>query len=125
MTITCQGVNVLAVGSISISSTPIGAEIWLKPSSSGTYAYQGVTNATISGLVIGSYDIKLVKTGYQDWTTTAVIVTSGGTTVVDAALMGAHVATIPYNVMLQLSKHPLTDIGIKKFLDDWEKVPKK
>lgn len=45
--------------------------------------------------------------------------------VVDAALMGAHVATIPYNVMLQLSKHPLTDIGIKKFLDDWEKVPKK
>lgn len=45
--------------------------------------------------------------------------------VVDAALMGAHVATIPYNVMLQLAKHPLTDIGIKKFLDDWEKVPKK
>lgn len=45
--------------------------------------------------------------------------------VVDAALMGAHVATIPYNVMLQLSKHPLTDIGIKRFLDDWEKVPKK
>jgi transaldolase len=39
--------------------------------------------------------------------------------------MGAHVATIPYNVMLQLSKHPLTDIGIKKFLEDWEKVPKK
>ncbi|MEK6657083.1 MAG: fructose-6-phosphate aldolase [Nitrospirota bacterium] len=45
--------------------------------------------------------------------------------VVDAALMGAHVATIPYNVMLQLSKHPLTDIGIKRFLEDWEKVPKK
>src|SRR4030066_2502463 len=39
--------------------------------------------------------------------------------VVDAALMGAHVATIPYNVMLQLSKHPLTEIGIKKFLEDW------
>ena len=34
--------------------------------------------------------------------------------VVDAALMGAHVATIPYNVMLQLSKHPLTDKEIKK-----------
>ena len=45
--------------------------------------------------------------------------------VVDAALIGAHVATIPYNVMLQLSKHPLTDIGIKRFLEDWEKVPKK
>src|SRR3989304_5721778 len=45
--------------------------------------------------------------------------------VVDAALMGAHVATIPYNVMEQLSKHPLTDIGIERFMEDWEKVPKK
>ncbi len=45
--------------------------------------------------------------------------------VVDAALMGAHVATIPYSVMIQLAKHPLTDIGIKRFLEDWEKVPKK
>ncbi|MEK6680977.1 MAG: fructose-6-phosphate aldolase [Nitrospirota bacterium] len=45
--------------------------------------------------------------------------------VVDAALIGAHVATIPYSVMIQLAKHPLTDIGIKRFLEDWEKVPKK
>jgi transaldolase len=42
----------------------------------------------------------------------------------DAALMGAHVATIPFKVIQQLSKHPLTDIGIDKFLKDWEKVPK-
>ncbi|MBI2067460.1 MAG: fructose-6-phosphate aldolase [Deltaproteobacteria bacterium] len=42
----------------------------------------------------------------------------------DAALIGADVATIPYNVLLQLSKHPLTDAGIEKFLKDWEKVPK-
>lgn len=45
--------------------------------------------------------------------------------VVDAAKMGAHVATIPYKVILSLAKHPLTDIGLKKFLEDWEKVPKK
>lgn len=44
--------------------------------------------------------------------------------VVEAALMGAHVATIPYGVLLQLAKHPLTDAGLKKFLEDWEKVPK-
>jgi len=43
---------------------------------------------------------------------------------VDAALAGAHVSTIPYNVIQQLVKHPLTDIGLKKFLEDWEKVPK-
>jgi transaldolase len=45
--------------------------------------------------------------------------------VVDAARMGAHIATIPYSVIIQLLKHPLTDIGIEKFLKDWEKVPKK
>jgi transaldolase len=44
--------------------------------------------------------------------------------VLDAARMGAHVATIPFNVIEQLSKHPLTDIGMEKFLADWEKVPK-
>lgn len=43
----------------------------------------------------------------------------------EAAKIGAHVATIPFNVIQQLSQHPLTDIGIKKFLADWEKVPKK
>lgn len=45
--------------------------------------------------------------------------------VVEAARMGAHIATIPYSVIIQLIKHPLTDIGIQKFLKDWEKVPKK
>jgi transaldolase len=44
--------------------------------------------------------------------------------VLDSALVGADVATIPYSVMMQLAKHPLTDAGIKKFLEDWEKVPK-
>ena len=42
---------------------------------------------------------------------------------IEAARMGAHVATIPPNVLTQLLKHPLTDIGIEKFLADWEKVP--
>jgi transaldolase len=45
--------------------------------------------------------------------------------VVEAARMGAHIATIPYSVIAQLIKHPLTDIGLAKFLKDWEKVPKK
>lgn len=44
--------------------------------------------------------------------------------VIDAALMGAGVATIPFKVIQQLAKHPLTDIGIERFLKDWEKVPK-
>jgi transaldolase len=41
--------------------------------------------------------------------------------VVDAAKAGAHVATMPFSVLEMLMKHPLTDIGLKKFLDDWNK----
>ena len=44
--------------------------------------------------------------------------------VLEAARLGADVATIPFNVIEQLARHPLTDIGLKKFLADWEKVPK-
>ncbi|WP_066634071.1 fructose-6-phosphate aldolase [Desulfolucanica intricata] len=43
--------------------------------------------------------------------------------VIDAARAGAHIATIPYKVLCQMVKHPLTEIGIEKFLKDWEKVP--
>jgi transaldolase len=45
--------------------------------------------------------------------------------VLEAALIGADVATIPYKVIEQLVKHPLTDIGIERFLTDWKKVPKR
>jgi transaldolase len=41
--------------------------------------------------------------------------------VLDAAKAGAHVATMPFSVLEMLVKHPLTDIGLKKFLDDWNK----
>ena len=42
--------------------------------------------------------------------------------VLEAAQMGADVATIPLKVIEQLAQHPLTDIGMKKFLDDWKRV---
>ncbi len=45
--------------------------------------------------------------------------------VLDAALMGADIATIPFKVIAQLVQHPLTEKGIATFLDDWKKVPKK
>ncbi len=44
--------------------------------------------------------------------------------VLDAALLGADIATIPFKVIKQLAGHPLTDVGIKRFLDDWRSVPK-
>jgi transaldolase len=42
--------------------------------------------------------------------------------VLDAALMGADIATMPFKVIQQLIKHPLTDIGLEKFLADWKKL---
>jgi transaldolase len=42
--------------------------------------------------------------------------------VIEAANAGAHIATIPYDVMVKMVKHPLTDIGIKRFLEDYEKI---
>jgi transaldolase len=42
--------------------------------------------------------------------------------VVEAALAGADVATIPFKVVMQLINHPLTDIGQEKFLADWKKL---
>jgi transaldolase len=44
--------------------------------------------------------------------------------VLEAARMGADVATCPHKVLLQLARHPLTDIGLERFLADWDKVPK-
>lgn len=46
--------------------------------------------------------------------------------VVESAKVGAHIATIPYKIIMQMLKHPLTDSGIERFMDDWNKAfPKK
>ena len=42
-----------------------------------------------------------------------------------AALIGSHIATVPYNVLMQMIQHPFTDVGIKRFLADWNDVAKK
>jgi transaldolase len=39
--------------------------------------------------------------------------------------LGAQVATIPFKILQAMLKHPLTDVGLEKFLKDWESVPKK
>jgi transaldolase len=46
------------------------------------------------------------------------------THVVDAAMLGADICTIPFSVMQQLVKHPLTDVGLKKFVEDAKKIPR-
>ena len=45
--------------------------------------------------------------------------------VLEAALLGADIVTVPFKVIEKLSKHPLTDIGLKRFLDDWQRLGEK
>ena len=70
-------------------------------------------------------DIKLIYNNYKFTTQILVASVRNPIHVLDAAKIGADIATVPYSVFEQLFKHTLTDAGIKKFLEDWEKVPKK
>jgi len=69
-------------------------------------------------------DIVQIYRNYQFKTQVLVASVRHPVHVLKAAKLGADVATIPYGVIEQLAKHPLTDVGLKKFLADWEKVPK-
>ncbi|MDP3765377.1 MAG: fructose-6-phosphate aldolase [Nanoarchaeota archaeon] len=70
-------------------------------------------------------DIRLIYNNYKFTTQILVASVRNPIHVLDAAKIGADIATMPYSVFEQLFKHTLTDVGIKKFLEDWEKVPKK
>jgi transaldolase len=75
----------------------------------------------------GMHLIEKIVTIYENYDfSTEVLVASVRSTqhVITSALMGAHVCTIPFKVLAQLIKHPLTDSGLEKFLADWEKVDK-
>ncbi|MCX5656976.1 MAG: fructose-6-phosphate aldolase [Candidatus Omnitrophica bacterium] len=70
-------------------------------------------------------DIRTIYDNYKFNTEIIVASVRSPVHVADAALMGADIATVPFNVLESLIKHPLTDIGIQRFLDDWKKVPVK
>ena len=70
-------------------------------------------------------DIKLIYSNYKFTTQILVASVRNPIHVLEAAKIGADITTVPYSVFEQLFKHFLTDVGIKKFLEDWEKVPKK
>ncbi|MGB9710757.1 MAG: fructose-6-phosphate aldolase [Thermodesulfovibrio sp.] len=69
-------------------------------------------------------DIQIIFENYDFETQVIVASIRNPLHVLEAARIGAHIATIPYSVIKQLIKHPLTDIGIERFLKDWEKIKK-
>ncbi len=70
-------------------------------------------------------DIKQIYSNYNFKTEIIVASVRNPLHVVDAAKIGADIATVPFAVIEQLIKHPLTDIGIQRFLEDYKKIPKK
>lgn len=69
-------------------------------------------------------DIKAIYRNYGFKTQIIVASIRNPVHVVQAALLGADIATVPFAVIEQLIKHPLTDIGIQRFLQDYKKIPK-
>ncbi len=69
-------------------------------------------------------DIKQIYANYHFKTQIIVASVRNPLHVMDAAKLGADIATIPFKVIEQLIKHPLTDIGIQRFLEDYKKIPK-
>ena len=70
--------------------------------------------------------IRQIRTIYTNYQFTTQILTASARSpmhVLDAALIGSDVITMPFETYLKLVKHPLTDSGLQKFLDDWKKVP--
>ena len=70
-------------------------------------------------------DIKTIFMNYGFTTQIIVASVRNPLHVLDAAKIGADIATVPYGTLMALIKHPLTDIGIEKFLKDWNSVSKK
>jgi len=69
-------------------------------------------------------DIKTIFSNYSFKTQIIVASVRNPMHVVDAAKIGADIATVPYAVIEQLIRHPLTDIGIQRFLEDHKKIPR-
>jgi len=69
-------------------------------------------------------DIMIIFENYNFETQVIVASIRNPIHVIDAALIGAHIATVPYDTLQKMVKHSLTDVGIDRFLKDWETVPK-
>ncbi len=123
-----QAVRVLATEGIRTNVTlvfsPTQALIAAKAGASDVSPFVGrLDDISHVGLEL----VEQIDTIYQNYAfETEIIVASvrNPLHVLEAALVGADIATIPLKVMKQLMKHSLTDVGLTKFLQDWEKVPK-
>jgi len=110
---------------VTLCFTPVQALLAAKAGAAFISPFIGrLDDISQTGMDIIEQIVKIFK-NYQLTTEVLVASVRNPVHVLSAALIGAHVATVPYAVLKQLTQHPLTDIGIERFLKDWEKVPGK
>ncbi len=108
---------------VTLVFSPVQALLAAKAGASFISPFVGrIDDAGAGGMEVIS-DIMRIKSNYGFSSEIIVASVRHPVHVLESALLGADVATIPFKVILQLSKHPLTDVGIEKFLADWDKVP--
>lgn len=131
--VACTKEGLKAVKILEDSGIPCNVTLIFSPTQAFLAAKAG---ATIVSPFIGRLDdisyegmdlirtIKAMLSNYGYLSKTQILVASirHPVHVVDAAKIGAHIATMPYKVFEMLFKHPLTDIGLERFLKDWESV---
>ena len=108
---------------VTLVFSPVQALLAAKAGASFISPFVGrIDDVGAAGMEVIS-DIMRIKSNYGFSSEIIVASVRHPVHVLESALLGADVATIPFKVILQLSKHPLTDAGIEKFLADWNKVP--
>ena len=122
-----KAVHVLAAEGIKTNVTLIfsAAQALLAAKAGATYVspFVGRLNDIAENGMSLISDIALIFENYGLATEIIAASIRGPQDVVDAAKYGAHIATVPYKVLRQMVKHPLTDNGIQRFLSDWASVP--
>jgi transaldolase len=108
---------------VTVTFSPLQALLAAKCGASYVSPFVGRLDA------VGHFGMDLARqigTIYENYDYTTEIIVAAvrhPTHVLEAALAGAHVCTMSYDVMIQLYDHPLTDLGVELFLKDWAKVP--
>ena len=122
-----KAVHILAAEGIKTNVTLIfsAAQALLAAKAGATYVspFVGRLNDIAENGMSLISDIALIFENYGLATEIIAASIRGPQDVVDAAKYGAHIATVPYKVLRQMVKHPLTDNGIQRFLADWASVP--
>jgi len=110
---------------VTLVFTPIQALLAARAGASFISPFVGRLDDITSPGMESIVNIMKIFRNYQIQTEVIVASIRNPVHVLHSALIGAHIATIPFKVITQLIKHPLTDKGIESFLKDWEKVKSK